>query len=88
MWKLEIEKVDNGFVLKSPRETEDGEEIDTEVVEVTCDTSDADRYETDDEEKITMARLLEKVSEHFGVNHDRFNKQNLNIKFNKLGSKV
>ena len=43
--------------------------------------------ENEFDEKKTMIRLLERVSDYFGVGYDRWGKENLNIQFNKKGSK-
>lgn len=93
-WRLHIIKADNGYILEAPRvesTDENGNDIvtiDREVIEEDYNTSDSDRYETDDQEKIAMARMLEKIAEYFGMHHDKYAKDNINIKFNYPGSKV
>lgn len=91
-WRLNIIKADNGFILEAPRDESTDEveriEIDRQVIEETYETGEADRYETDDTEKIAMARMLETVAEHFGMIYQKYDKNNLNIKFNLRGSKV
>lgn len=88
-WELNIKKVDNGYLLSMPREDDDGKIVMNEEVIETMQTNDAaDYYETDDEDKITMARLLERVAEHFGFCYQKYEAQNLNIKWNNKGSKI
>lgn len=91
-WRLNIIKADNGFILEAPRDegTEEVERIviDRQVIEETYEAGEADRYETDDSGKIAMARMLEAVAEYFGMIHQKYDKNNLNIKFNLRGSKV
>lgn len=96
-YELNIIKVDNGFILETPREEEvdmgPGEMkithtvVDKAVLEADCSIDDADEYETDDDEKITMAKLLYRVADYFFIHNDRYKKDNLSIKFNKKGSK-
>ena len=93
-WRITIIKADNGYILEAPRADsadENGNDIiviDREVIEDTYETGEADRYETDDTGKIALARMLEKIAEHFGHYYEKYNKHNLNIKFNLRGSKV
>jgi hypothetical protein len=77
MWELKIEKIENGYVLSREEEIEDGKfKTIKDVVE-----------EREDDEKETMTRLLERVAEYFGIQHDKFAADNLNIIWNKKGSK-
>jgi len=77
MWEIKIEKIENGFILSHKDEKEDGvPEITKEVIEE-CD-----------DEKETMTRLLERVAEYFGIGHDKFAGDNLNITWTKKGSKL
>ena len=71
-WKITITKAANGYILSS-------EEAEGGVTEV---------LEEKSTEKETMTDLLYKVAEFFGMNHDKFAKDNLNITFDKKGDKV
>ena len=78
MWELKIEKIENGYVLSHEEEIEDGKFKTTkEVVE-----------ERGEDEKEAMTRLLEGVAEYFGIQHDKFAADNLNIAWNKKGRKL
>lgn len=93
-WRITIIKADNGYILEAPiaeRTDESGNDIvriNREVVEDVYETSEADRYETDDADQIAFARMLEKLAEYFGHHYEKFNKNNLSIKFNLKGHKV
>jgi len=67
-YKLEIKKVNNGFILKG--RFDDSEEIDERVIE-----------ESDlvDNELEVMRNLLFEVKEYFGVYYSKHNVKNLTI---------
>jgi hypothetical protein len=77
MWEIKIEKIENGFILSHEEEIE--EDVPRVMKEV---------IEEGDDEKETMTRLLERVAEYFGIQHDKFAKDNLNITWNKKGRKL
>ena len=73
-----IKKVDNGYILETPTDTDegDGQYTSYEVVECNGD------------EKETMKRLLEAITDYFGEGYNKFAKDNLNITWDKFGHKV
>lgn len=72
MWKVEIEKIDNGYILSWKEEIENGTfRTEKEVIE------------EDDTEKETMSRLLHRIAEFFGDNYDKYGAGNLKISWNK-----
>lgn len=74
MWKLRIEKIENGYILSHDEEVEDNVfETMKEVIE------------EEDDEKVAMKRLLEKVAEFFGIQYDKYAEKNLNITWDKKG---
>ncbi|KKP67579.1 MAG: hypothetical protein UR66_C0013G0022 [Candidatus Moranbacteria bacterium GW2011_GWE1_35_17] len=78
MWELKIEKIENGFIMSHREEIEDDKFIiRKEVIE-----------EEFDDEKKTMTQLLERVAEYFGIQEDRYGKDNLKITWNKKGRKA
>ena len=77
MWKIEIEKIDNGYILLWKEELEDGTfRIEKEVIEES------------DTEKKTISRLLYRIAEFFGDSYDKYGKENLRISWNKKGRKI
>lgn len=92
-WKITIHKVDNGYILEFPNEIiidDERTEVVTEkeVVEMSYDHDDANKFMTDDEEKICLGRMLERIADHFGVMYQKFDANNLNISFDKKGHKL
>ncbi|HBR78937.1 MAG TPA: hypothetical protein DEA46_00725 [Candidatus Moranbacteria bacterium] len=78
MWELKIEKIENGFIMSHEEEIDDDRfEIKKEVIE-----------EEGEDEKETMTRLLERISEYFGIQDDKYASDNLKISWNKKGRKV
>lgn len=72
--KYIIETATNGYILRTPPETE--EEI--EEVEV---------FEDEGDEKKAFESLVYHLAENFGFLYDKWKKDNLNIKWNKKGHK-
>jgi hypothetical protein len=66
MWSMTIEKVSNGWVLRSPP---DDPEIETERVLV------IEEHETADGEEEANISLLYEVAEHFGLTNLRWNRK-------------
>ena len=100
-WEITIKKVSGGFLLTIPEEVEETilqDDVETthlvikdrqEVIEENISfKDDENKYKTKDEEKIAMARLLEKVADYFGINYDRYDKNNLKIEFSQKGHKL
>ena len=99
MWRIIIDKVENGYILTMPEEQENivpNKENDPtitivnkqEVIEAIDRPEYVDReYKTNDEEKIAMAKMLESVADYFGTYYEKHNEENLNIDFGKKGSK-
>lgn len=78
MWELKIEKIENGFILSHKEEIEENNVVLVkEVLE-----------EDDNGEKETMTRLLERVSDYFGVKNNKFAEDNLKITWDKKGHKI
>jgi len=82
-WSCNIEKVENGYILKSR-----GEDSEAEVFEATATDDDYERFKTTDDDKVALGKLLERVAEHFGELYDKWKDDNLEITFSKKGSKV
>lgn len=79
--KIEIEKVENGFILTwDENECIDDEEGCKRCREV------IEENESDENEAYT--KLLERIADFFGKNYDRYSQTNLNIGWNKKGHKV
>jgi hypothetical protein len=80
---LEIGKTHNGFVLKSyfyDSDDEKGNKIigsDLTVFE----------FKDDEQEKEKLKELFLEIAEQFGYIDDRYGKENLNISFDRKGSK-
>lgn len=80
MLELKITQVNNGYILTSAEKDED--EISYENKEVIEDNDD------NDDKKEAMKRMLERVAEYFGECYDKWSSENLNISWNKKGSKI
>jgi len=79
MWELKIDKIENGFILSRKEEIDENKfEIVKEVIAEGCN----------EDEKETMTRLLERIAEYFGIQHDKYAEDNLNIAWNKKGRKL
>jgi len=76
-WEITITKAGNGFILSHEEETEYN--TFTTLKEVIEETSS---------EKETMKTLLYKIAEFFGMNYDKYAKDNLLITFDKKGGKA
>lgn len=79
---IEIQKVDNGYIVKMvycERETENGTRICQEEVKVFSET---------DNETQNMIDMFHQVAEYLGVSYDKYSKNNLNIDFNLKGHNV
>lgn len=82
---IEIGKVDNGYVIKRnfwDDTSEDGQRVigsDEEVIE---------EKEGEHADKEALVNLLYKLAEHLGFSYDKWSDKNLEINFNKKGSKI
>lgn len=79
--KIEIEKVENGFILTWD-ENECIDDVESykkckEVIE-----------ENESNENETYTKLLERIADFFGKNYDRYSPTNLNIAWDKKGHKL
>ena len=74
MNKIEIEKINNGYIISWEEEFADG-------------TYNTQVFETKDSDKDTLTELFYFIAEHFGAHYDKFGSENLNIKWNKKGTK-
>ena len=76
MQNLNIEKAENGWVLSHAEETEEGKyEVVKELV-------------IDEMDNQGMTNLLMAVNDYFGKSYDKFGKENLNITWDGVGSKI
>jgi len=83
---ITIKKIDNGFLIESKYP-----EVDVEIHAITVDNisdNEIEKFKVNDEDKICIARLLDKINDLIGVSYDKFGKENLNITFDKKGHKV
>jgi len=76
-WDCEIEKVENGFVVSHK------EEVDDEYIRVEKRVMEEDNHD----EKKCMEVLLYHIAEYFGLQYNKFGKENLNISWDKQGHK-
>jgi hypothetical protein len=74
-WKLEITKVDNGYLCEGLSNSEDGSTMMLDEVWVVEDNENVQEYD----EQETMVRLLRGVQEYFGVNPSKHNKINCRV---------
>lgn len=89
MQKIEIIRANNGYIVKNMEERDEGEFIELfNVFQESAREFDIERYKTDDEEKIALAKLLEWVAEHFGETYQKFDKDNMAITFDRVGHKI
>jgi hypothetical protein len=80
---IQIEKVENGYIVEVL-----GEEKQVFVCEETCQEHEDEQYKTDDCEDIALGKMLYYVAEFIGgYNYDKWSNSNLNITFDKKGSK-
>ena len=76
MNNLQIQQGENGFICSWEEEQGDGKlQILREVIEETGEVN-------------VIERLLYFAAEHFGVQYDKYGKENLNITWNKKGHKL
>ena len=99
MLKLEIESVENGYIIKTlsfERNEDTGVEgyicDGTEVIEANefkkPDEEEIEIFKTKDPDKVALAYLLTKVGETFGPYYDKYKTDNLSITFDRLGSRA
>lgn len=81
--KIEIEEIENGYILSWEEEWGDEGKMHRvkHVIEVKEDCSDESYREA-----LTEVFLF--LAEQFGETYDKYGEENLNIKWNKKGSKV
>lgn len=77
--KIKIERITNGYILFWEEEIEDKEF--KEFKEAIEESDDLDG------EKKAMTNVLYKIAEFFGFHYQKFEKDNLSIKWNKKGHK-
>ena len=77
MLELKIQQIENGYIVSYKEKWEKGDIRNVKTV-----------IEDNDDEKDTMKRLLEFISEHFGILDDKWRKDNLRISFDGKGRKV
>ena len=72
-WKLEIRKVDNGYILRG-RTREDAPPIAIDDIEIVVETLDTEFSELE-----SMQKLLYEVKEYFAVYYSKHDKKNVII---------
>lgn len=83
--KIEIEKVENGFLLTWDEEVCDENEFNEkhkkckEVIQI---------HENDMEENEAYTKLLERIADFFGKSYDKYSPTNLDISWGKKGHKI
>ena len=82
-WEITIKRVDNGFLLTAPANSEDETATENIVEFLNREVS----TEEEDEQN-TVKRMLTKVAEYFGYNYDKWSKTNLKISWDDKGHKV
>lgn len=91
MKSLTIERVTNGYKLTWEEEGED-EKFNylTSVIEEVEAISPIEKeiYATNDAEKIALGRLFYAIASHYGFPYDKWNANNLSVRFDKKGHKV
>lgn len=80
--KIEIEKVENGFILTWDEPTCSEDEFKERVKK--C----KEVIEIGDEENEAWTKLLERIADFFGKSYDRYSSTNLDISWGKKGHKV
>jgi len=89
MNKITIEKISNGYIVYDKYEIEDNKyQIDKTVIEELDNCEMDDEFKTNDDELITLGKLLKTIAEKYGYNYDKFKENNLSITFDKKGSKL
>jgi len=89
MNKITIEKILNGYIVYDKYEIEDNKyQIDKTVIEELDNCEMDDEFKTNDDELITLGKLLKTIAEKYGYNYDKFKENNLSITFDKKGSKL
>jgi len=78
-WACEIEKTDNGYVV-SYKVDMDGEYYKTE--------KQVFEEESEGFEKTAMTKLLFWIADYFGFHYNKFEAENLDIKWDKKGHKI
>jgi len=85
---ITIRQIDNGFLIESKYPEMD---MDAEIHAITVDNISDDEiknFKVNNEDKICIARLLNRINDLIGISYDKFGKKNLNITFDKKGHKV
>ena len=80
-YELLITKAGNGFILKHEYQLDDNK------VKAEYNLIEGDDSFIDGEEDM-FRRLLEEVADFFGLQYNKFESNNLNIKFDKKGHKL
>ena len=87
-WSLDIEKVENGFVITTFEEQEDSNfKLPRKVLFQFGEDSDFGDSERKNELD-TMKSVLEFVVEYFGMGYNKWDKNNIDIKTDYPGHKV
>jgi len=81
-----IKQIENGFLVESKDPGTDMQAYALIIDNISDD--EREKFKVNDENKICVARLLDKINDLVGVSYDKFSKENLNITFDKKGHKV
>ena len=88
VWNCEIDKAENGYVLKYFSEYDDGSPREEKFVfEETCDENSLEDYKTDDSEKVAFSKMVEWLGDYFGLGYNKHGKENFNASWDKKGKK-
>lgn len=86
-WKVEIEKANNGFIVKYVDSNEESDEQ-KYVIEELVDQDDIEFFKTDRPQKVALGRLLYDIAEFFGEMRQKYDKDNMSITFDEKGRGV
>ena len=81
-----IKQIENGFLVELKDPGTDMQAYALIIDNISDD--EREKFKVNDENKICVARLLDKINDLVGVSYDKFSKENLNITFDKKGHKV
>ena len=83
---LNIEKTNNGFIVS---EAIEGVVERNVFMDNTIDLEYAkEKFGTGEEEKIALGQLLEHIAERYGEMYQKYNADNLSIRFDRKGHKL
>lgn len=87
-WELEIEKVENGFVITTYDDMEDKIRLPRKVIFEFKEPTEYGEGEERKSEVETMRDVLYHIAEYFNLGYDRWAKNNIEIKTDRAGHEV